>query len=125
MSRGAKLPLWGRKNEVSAPQWIAAWKSLACREGLLGGRREWRSSLQTPSVGCWAQRPRLCTPLSQQAIFFFAEKVFAPTHGNFNTGISSFLTYQSVFRAAHRRGVARLLDQQGVFGENAGLVILK
>jgi len=28
-------------------------------------------------------------------------------------------------KSAHRRGVARLLDQRGVFGENAGLVILK
>jgi hypothetical protein len=28
MSRGVKLSLWGRKNEVSAPQWIAVWKAL-------------------------------------------------------------------------------------------------
>ena len=35
MSRGAKLPLWGRKNEVSTPQWIAVWKAL------LAGRDSW------------------------------------------------------------------------------------
>ena len=36
MSRGAKLPLWGGKNEVSTPQCIAAvWKAL------LAGRDSW------------------------------------------------------------------------------------
>jgi hypothetical protein len=35
MSRDAMLPLWGRKNEVFALQWIGVWKAL------LAGRDSW------------------------------------------------------------------------------------